>query len=555
MSSRLVQIADSDEDCIGWDQIPSSSLEHEIRCALQYLELDHSDNILLKQQRLIMLIALLVWNHPNMKMEQQLVHDLAHAISNDLDTRQAIVNAITTRQDKYYEFMDVFFKAANLKELKDFEICMERESTRLSKGFNLKWSAKGSVHTESGMRIGISSANASDNWTNSKLRGGRVINLCVNLNGIAPVSSTCSLVDPMFDEKDMQILLILSSKDSLSGSLETSQLMIQEENIHALREFDDPKDTFRMLKYAFFFVGILDLNDTSSSISEQLKTFCRGKTLKLAISNLGPSRSGFASSSAVSANLLKGLYLASGQEHLTNDFNLFGSLVLLFENQLGLKSGRQDIDGLLPNGLKVIRYLPTNDVLVPSLDLDSMNRIEVVGISENLILVDSGIQRPSSLGRTRGLNMRHWSLLTRDSATFPALIESYKVHDKITEALIAKDWKLLGELFLEYMTLRERIDPGATSSIYDADAGRKVLRDLFDPLVSEGLIFGGMFTGAMGGGVAMLVPTEKGKSMSRISQYLTNLKNLVLGSGERPFKRLGIISYSINTSGLRGWIE
>eukprot|EP00494_Astrolonche_serrata_P016896 UN17071 len=30
------------------------------------------------------------------------------------------------------------------------------------------------------MRVGISSANASDNWTNSKLSGGMVVNFCMN---------------------------------------------------------------------------------------------------------------------------------------------------------------------------------------------------------------------------------------------------------------------------------------------------------------------------------------------------------------------------------------
>lgn len=45
--------------------------------------------------------------------------------------------------------------------------------------------------SSSGMRVGISSANASDNWTFAKLSGGRVLNMCLNLNGEIPVRVEC----------------------------------------------------------------------------------------------------------------------------------------------------------------------------------------------------------------------------------------------------------------------------------------------------------------------------------------------------------------------------
>lgn len=41
----------------------------------------------------------------------------------------------------------------------------------------------------------------------------------------------------------------------------------------------------------------------------------------------------------------------------------------LFENRLGLKSGRQDVDGLLAGGLKSIRYEPTSGFLMPHIEI------------------------------------------------------------------------------------------------------------------------------------------------------------------------------------------
>merc|ERR1712228_1141403 len=77
---------------------------------------------------------------------------------------------------------------------------------------------------------------------------------------------------------------------------------------------------------------------------------------------------------------------------------------------------------------------------------------------------------------------------------------------------------------------------GATQSKYDKDDNdEKVLRRLFDPLVESGLIFGGMFTGAMGGGVAMLSLTPLAKQMH---------------GGTVPFQRLSRIEYSVNVNGI-----
>jgi hypothetical protein len=125
-----------------------------------------------------------------------------------------------------------------------------------------------------------------------------------------------------------------------------------------------------MLKYALVFTGIIA--PTTADAMADVSRFMASSTvpargLRLALTNNGPSRSGFASSSAVGTCLLQVLYLCSGQHDMGTDLTLLGSMVLLFENQLGLKSGRQDVDGLLPQGLKILRYAPTSGFVFPTI--------------------------------------------------------------------------------------------------------------------------------------------------------------------------------------------
>merc|ERR1712228_304263 len=233
-----------------------------------------------------------------------------------------------------------------------------------------------------------------------------------------------------------------------------------------------------------------------------------------------------------------------------------GSMALLLENRLGLKSGRQDVDGLLPNGIKVLHYNKSTGFVSPKISFLNKDRFNVKELGQNMILVNSGIARASGLGLHRGLNMRFLAYLSRDPIRFKSILQSYKIHDEIIKALEFNNYCLLGKLFLDYMSCRERIDPGATQSKYDKDDNdKKVLRRLFDPLVENGLIFGGMFTGAMGGGVAMLSLTPLAKQMhggnvTNIEHALNELKQWKTQKGSIPFQRLSRIEYSVNVNGI-----
>jgi hypothetical protein len=247
--------------------------------------------------------------------------------------------------------------------------------------------------------------------------------------------------------------------------------------------------------------------------------------------------------------LLRALYGASGQDELVQPATL-SSLALLLENEVGLKSGKQDTDGPLYPGVKSIKYPPTTRFLesdITVLDVDEG------ALRENLVLVNSGIQRPAAGGLRRGLNMRHYAYVSRDPNRFDAILESLEVHERIVRAVKEEDWPRLGALFTEYLDLRERIDPGATQSVHDEAARTKVLRYPLDRLRADGLIHGGMYAGAMGGGCLLLVPTPAGKERhlggTRLLAAIAALRETTLGT-VKPFVRLRPYDYAINTRGL-----
>ena len=274
----------------------------------------------------------------------------------------------------------------------------------------------------------------------------------------------------------------------------------------------DVSDPLRMLKHALIFVGGAS----------------RWRGIRLFLCNRGVSRSGFASSSAVAVNLLAALYRACGVT--STDRIQLGSLSLLFENQLGLKSGRQDVDGPLLPGLKHLIYHPTSGVVVPE--------VEELHVPLNLVLVDTGVRRPAETSVKRGLNMRHLAFLSREPHSFLSIRKSLGIHVDIVDAVRRSDWPLLGFLFAEYMALRESIDPGATGP-------RCELRiKLFDRVKNEQLVYGGMFSGAMGGGIAMFVPVP-GKA-EELEKRLSEIAK------EDPlFASMTPIKFSVNTKGIQ----
>ena len=340
----------------------------------------------------------------------------------------------------------------------------------------------------------------------------------------------------------------------MSGTFTFSSEFFSDDSILNLAFTDDPFDRFRMLKYALFFCGIIPKGGSPEEIVNALQLFGDGDCLKISLVNKGPSRSGFASSSAVATVLLQALYNASGQFQIARNPTLLGSMVLLFENELGLKSGRQDVDGLLPGGFKILTYPIQAGFLVPVVSLWEKNARVYSEFSKHLILIDTGIPRAPVLDMHRGLNMRHWAFLSRDHAKYTAIVRSISLHHLIVKAFHACAWETVALYFSEYMALRAIIDPGAIRSIYDEEFKSPLLLYLFSSLKEVGLIYGGMFTGAMGGGVAMLICTAKSREkdvdgVTLLDASLSALRRLTLPSGKIPFAHLNRIFFDVNFEG------
>jgi mevalonate kinase len=232
-----------------------------------------------------------------------------------------------------------------------------------------------------------------------------------------------------------------------------------------LFKYSDNNDRLRMLKYALIFTGIVRPNsENAQQVMDDLRRFMHPEMtdvidqqspqpqgFRLDLINNGPSRSGFASSSAVAVCLLQVLYMCSGQYDLGTDRIRLGSMALLFENRLGLKSGRQDVDGLLPNGLKILRYPPTTGFVCPEIETWSSEQFDFSALPSHFVLVDTGIPRPGFLDLRRGLNMRHWAFLSRDPLKYPAIRKSLGIHVQIVDAFRLQNWPRLGVLLTDYM--------------------------------------------------------------------------------------------------------
>jgi hypothetical protein len=149
------------------------------------------------------------------------------------------------------------------------------------------------------------------------------------------------------------------------------------------------------------------------------------------------------------------------------------------------------------------------------------------------------------------MNVRHHIFLSRDETLYPHLTSSLSLHQRIVEDLEQGRWASLGRRLSEYMALRAAFDPQALSP---------ALSHFFALLREERLIYGGTLTGAMGGGVAVLIPTATGlkpdahTGRTPLELALESLRSYRDGQGQRCFDNphFGRIHYQLNTTGLVG---
>lgn len=416
------------------------------------------------------------------------------------------------------------------------------------------------------MKLALSSANNSDRHGSAKLEGSKVLNMAIDIWNPStksietPIHGSLELIaadnnddcafmqDNCNDKKETQPFLLFESYNDLSGRFREDALKITRQNAEEiLGNYENPKDPFRFYKYCFFFVGILrhqqifsdlqkKLDDTSitSSLWDQLMAFTRGYSLRLNVSNHGPSKSGFSSSSAIMLTILSLLYKAMMQDQILfpNSQEIY-HLSLLAELHLKLRSGWNDTLALLPGGIHEFNSVITN-IGLPMPTVNNIKEIDCHILNQRLLLVHTGLQRAAS-GR---MNRRHEVYLSKETNCYSLLLQSFKIHDEIVSALRNHRWKQLGLLLSEYMALRIGFDQGATNDDLDF---------FFAYMKDSGLVYGGMLAGAGGGGIAQLIRSDECTDIL-LNQALQEIK-LQRKAFSNPL--YGRIHYAINKDGLK----
>ena len=382
---------------------------------------------------------------------------------------------------------------------------------------------------ESPLRIGISSANASDNHMRSKEQGGKTLNIGIDLqmegeeHTSPPLTVTARrLAEPKLILRSLSMDFKADFEASSKGDEAT-----QSELFFAYRRGGD--EALRLVKQALVHVGIV--RDHSDTIISDVAAFTGGGGLELITSSKVQQGSGLGTSSILAAAVLKMLYRLSNHAYgnVESEYpGLYDQSVLL-EQSFGLNSGWQDARGACggPSAIKDF-YAPPTDGL-PAPERQFLSGIDECTFAKRVVLFDTGISRAA----TRGLNEVLDAYLTRDPLRYRAIRESLDIHDRMVEALRQGSYGELGNLSARYWQLRCILDPGATS---------ETLQHLFEHPSLTDLSEGGLITGAGGGGFALLIARE-GREVE-LRKALTALRKMA------PYAKSSVVSYSLNRTGI-----
>ncbi len=381
---------------------------------------------------------------------------------------------------------------------------------------------------EAPLRVALSSANASDNHTRSKEKGGKALNASVDLdpwgkNPRPPLTVTARRL------KKPGLRLEARSCGSTACFVAESgeSPWVTRERFFVYRR--GRQDPLRLLKQALVHVGVV--REGSPDPIEDVRHFTQGGGLELTTESRVQQGSGLGTSSILAAALLKVLYRMAGCFLGTREGeypDLYNQSLLL-EQSLGLNSGWQDARGAYggPSAVKHF-YAPPGPGL-PAPRVTFLTEVDPGVFEKRVVLFNTGMARAA----VRGLNALLDVYLSRDKKRYPAMVESLRLHDRMVAALRAGEYGELGRLMGRYWELRCAIDPQATH----AD-----IQYLFTSSEITSLIHGGLITGAGGGGFALFV-AQRGKERE-LKERLHALRRRKVYVGG------GVVAYRLSTKGL-----
>ena len=382
---------------------------------------------------------------------------------------------------------------------------------------------------QSPLRLGISSANASDNHLRSKEQGGKTLNIAVNLqqdrekHAQPPLEVTARrLPDPQ--------LILRSRSQGFKADFEASKQSAAttvNELFFAYRRSGD--EALRLVKQGLVHAGIVRPNSTD--VIKDIAAFTGGGGLEITTSSKVLQGSGLGTSGILSAAILKMLYHLSGHPYAAPACEYPGlyDQSLMLEQSLGLNSGWQDARGASggPSAIKNF-YAPPTDGL-PAPERTFLTQVDESLFTERVVLFDTGISRSA----TRGLNVVLDAYLSRDRQRYAAIRESLAIHDDMVAALCEGAYADLGRLADRYWQLRCILDPQATND---------ALQHLFENPQITDLTEGGLLTGAGGGGFALLIAAE-----GQAAALHTRLDKL---RQHAAFANSRVVAYQLNAQGI-----
>ena len=380
------------------------------------------------------------------------------------------------------------------------------------------------------LRLGISSANASDNHLRSKEQGGKTLNIAVNLQQGQQERAQPPLEVTARRLAEPQLILRSRSRDfkaDFEANKHSSAATVSE-LFFAYRRSGD--EALRLVKQGLVHAGIVRPN--SPDVIQDIAAFTGGGGLAITTSSKVPQGSGLGTSGILSAAILKMLYHLSGHPYAApaSEYPSLYDQSLLLEQSLGLNSGWQDARGASggPSAIKNFYAPPTNGLPAP--ERTFLTEVDERLFAERVVLFDTGISRSA----TRGLNVVLDVYLSRDRQRYAAIRESLAIHDDIVAALCAGEYADLGRLADRYWQLRCILDPQATNH---------ALQHLFENPQITDLTEGGLITGAGGGGFALLIAAEG--QAAGVRARLDKLRQ------RAAFAKSSVVSYQLNAQGIQ----
>jgi galactokinase/mevalonate kinase-like predicted kinase len=389
--------------------------------------------------------------------------------------------------------------------------------------------AEQSFLVRSPLRLGISSANASDNHIRSKEQGGKTLNagIDLSLDGNDQFQAPLQVTARRLSEPKLLLRSLSLGFDADFELHGRGDAATQSGLFFAYRRGGD--EALRLVKQALVHSGIVA--DNSVDVLKDITTFTGGGGLEITTQSRILQGSGLGTSSILAAAILKVLYRLTGDpasEPVKEYPRLYDQSVLL-EQSLGLNSGWQDARGACggTSAVKDFYAPPTGGLPTPQMRFVT---VDAALFSQRILLFDTGISRAA----TRGLNVVLDAYLSRDPDRYAAIRQSLSIHDEMVGALEAADYTALGRMTTRYWRLRCTLDPEASSG---------AIQYLFEAPELAELSEGGMLTGAGGGGFGLIVAREG--CTDELRRRLDQLKK------QAAYARSGLVDYRLNADGLR----